>query len=209
MLRPPLPTTNTFIATHPRSFAARSLLVPTLVTSYRPDPSSRQANRQPAEDCNLPPNDCNCAADTGKREAALRKPLDETVAVCFNTHRSVRFSRGRCFERWPENVSRRLSGREFAILKLLWSSGPLTVREVREHLANKDKVREDIEDDLPYTTVLSLLQLMERKGYVDHSAEGKTYRYRALLERSKTTRLLIRDFVAGFSTVRPTPLSWA
>ena len=91
-----------------------------------------------------------------------------------------------------------LSGREFSILKLLWSSGPLTVREVRERLADKDEDKKILEDDLPYTTVLSLLQLMEKKGYVDHSAEGKTYRYRALLERSKTTRLLIRDFVGRF-----------
>ena len=67
-----------------------------------------------------------------------------------------------------------LSGREYTILKVLWDQGPLTVRKVRELLAGAG-AREEI----PYTTVLSLLQLMERKGYVVHEADGKTYRYRA------------------------------
>jgi predicted transcriptional regulator len=84
-----------------------------------------------------------------------------------------------------------LSGREYAILKVLWEHGPSTVREVRERLGEG-------EDDTPYTTVLSLLQLMEKKRYVGHEADGKTYRYVAKVARSKTTRLVIRDFVSRF-----------
>ena len=57
-----------------------------------------------------------------------------------------------------------LSGREYAILKLLWERGPMTVREVRDELAGGAGERDE---EIPYTTVLSLLQLMEKKGYVD------------------------------------------
>ncbi len=88
-----------------------------------------------------------------------------------------------------------LSGREYAILKLLWERGPLTVRELREELAAGRSER-DLE--IPYTTVLSLLQLMRKKGYVVHEAEGKTYRYKAKVPRVKTTRRLIGDFVSRF-----------
>src|SRR5262249_53696810 len=88
-----------------------------------------------------------------------------------------------------------LSGREYAILKLLWERGPLTVREVRDELASG---RDDREEEIPYRTVLSLLQLMEKKGYVIHEAEGKTYQYKANVAREKTTRLVIRDFVGRF-----------
>ena len=84
-----------------------------------------------------------------------------------------------------------LSRREYTILKVLWDQGPLTVREVRELLAGAG-AREEI----PYTTVLSLLQLMERKGYVVHEADGKTYRYRAKVSRGPTTRRVIRIFSA-------------
>ena len=86
-----------------------------------------------------------------------------------------------------------LSGREYAILKLLWQQGPLTVREVRQRLADDER-----DEDIPYTTVLSLLQLMEKKGYVGHEADGKTYRYQASVPRAKTTGLVIRDFVSRF-----------
>jgi predicted transcriptional regulator len=86
-----------------------------------------------------------------------------------------------------------LSGREYAILKLLWDKGPLTVRELRERLAEGEN-----DKDVPYTTVLSLLQLMEKKGYVDHEAEGKTYRYLAKVGKNGTTRQVIGDFVRRF-----------
>jgi predicted transcriptional regulator len=91
-----------------------------------------------------------------------------------------------------------ISGREFAILKLLWEQGPLTVREIRAQLAN--------EDDVPYTTVLSLVQLMERKGYLKHQVQGKTYRYSPRVQRQKMTRQLLRDFIGRFFDGSPEAL---
>ena len=71
----------------------------------------------------------------------------------------------------------------------------MTVREVRDELAADQDTRDE---EIPYTTVLSLLQLMEKKGYVVHESEGKTYRYKAKVARDKTTRLVIGDFVSRF-----------
>lgn len=86
-----------------------------------------------------------------------------------------------------------LSGREYTILKVLWEQGPSTVREVRKRVAQNDP-----REEIPYTTVLSLLQLMEKKGYVTHEAHGKTYRYRAAVNQGPTTRRIIRDFLGRF-----------
>ena len=69
----------------------------------------------------------------------------------------------------------------------------LTVREVRALL-----VAGQPREEVPYTTVLSLLQLMEKKGYVTHEAHGKTYRYRAKVSREPTTRRIVRDFLGRF-----------
>lgn len=91
-----------------------------------------------------------------------------------------------------------ISGREFAILKLLWDHGPLTVREIRTHLAD--------DEEIPYTTVLSLVQLMERKGYLKHQAQGKTYRYSPRVQRQKMTRQLLRDFIGRFFDGSPEAL---
>lgn len=59
------------------------------------------------------------------------------------------------------------AARELAVMSSLWKRGSATVAEVRE----------DLEEALAYTSVLSALQALEEKGYVRHESEGRTYRY--------------------------------
>jgi predicted transcriptional regulator len=54
-------------------------------------------------------------------------------------------------------------------MSILWRRGSATVAEVREEL----------EDELAYTSVLSALQTLRAKGYVRHEQEGRAYRYYA------------------------------
>jgi BlaI family transcriptional regulator, penicillinase repressor len=61
--------------------------------------------------------------------------------------------------------------RELDVMSILWRGGSGTVTEVREVLA----------EDLAYTSVLSVLQTLEEKGYVRHEAEGRAYRYYPLV----------------------------
>ena len=62
--------------------------------------------------------------------------------------------------------------RELDVMSVLWRKGSATVSEVREAL----------EEDLAYTTVLSALQVLEEKGFVEHEPEGRAYRYSPLVE---------------------------
>jgi BlaI family transcriptional regulator, penicillinase repressor len=57
--------------------------------------------------------------------------------------------------------------RELDVMSILWRLGSGTVTEVRDAL----------EDELAYTSVLSALQTLEAKGYVRHESEGRAYRY--------------------------------
>ncbi len=63
--------------------------------------------------------------------------------------------------------------RELDIMGVLWDRGPATVAEVRDAL----------EDELAYTTVLTVLRVLEEKGYVGHEEEGRAHRYHPLVER--------------------------
>jgi predicted transcriptional regulator len=83
-----------------------------------------------------------------------------------------------------------MTDRQFAALEVLWERGPLTVRELMEHLPRGQQQ--------PYTTVLGLLQNMERAGLVRHVEEGSSYRYVPALTRQQATGTLLRDFVARF-----------
>src|SRR5262245_42682911 len=57
--------------------------------------------------------------------------------------------------------------RELAVMSVLWKLGSASVTDVRDAL----------EEDLAYTSVLSALQTLEEKGYVRHEADGRAYRY--------------------------------
>lgn len=66
-----------------------------------------------------------------------------------------------------------LSGRELDVMNVLWERGSATVSEVLE----------DLRDELAYTTVLTILRRLEKKGHVRHEADGKAHRYVSLVPR--------------------------
>lgn len=62
--------------------------------------------------------------------------------------------------------------------------------------ANVTAVRDALDEDLAYTSVLSALQTLEDKGYVRHESEGRAYRYYPIIaaERAGVSALSrIRD----------------
>jgi predicted transcriptional regulator len=82
--------------------------------------------------------------------------------------------------------------RELDVMTVLWQRGPATVAEVREQLA----------DDLAYTTVLTVLRTLEDKGHVGHREAGKAHRYFAKVEAQaarKTALATLVDRVFGGS----------
>lgn len=83
-----------------------------------------------------------------------------------------------------------MTDRQFAVLQVLWQQGPLTVRQLLEHLPGGERQ--------PYTTVLGMLQTMEKAGLVHHEEEGLTYRYTATVSRQAALGTLLRDFTARF-----------
>jgi predicted transcriptional regulator len=83
--------------------------------------------------------------------------------------------------------------RELQALKVLWERGQATVREIADAMNAAAKRQGD--DELAYTTVLSLLQVMEQKGLVDHRREGKAYVYVPLVEQQSTFRQLAGGFL--------------
>ncbi len=83
--------------------------------------------------------------------------------------------------------------RELEALKVLWERGRATVREIADAM-NAATAKEG-GPELAYTTVLSLLQVMEQKGLVTHRRDGKAYVYSALVERTSTFRELASGFL--------------
>ena len=63
-----------------------------------------------------------------------------------------------------------LSGLEELVMGAVWSAGSATAEDVRVSLADRHPMKD--------STVRTVLRRLEDKGYLRHSVEGRTYRYR-------------------------------
>ena len=85
--------------------------------------------------------------------------------------------------------------RELAVMSVLWRLGSASVSEVRDAL----------DEDLAYTSVLSALQTLEDKGFVRHEAEGRAYRYFPSVEAERaggSALARVRDAIFAGSVER-------
>jgi predicted transcriptional regulator len=74
-----------------------------------------------------------------------------------------------------------------AIMETVWELGEATVAQVRQRLAPRK--------ELAYTTVLSVMQKLEKAGWLRHRAEGKTYLYQPRKSRSEIGAMSLRRFM--------------
>jgi predicted transcriptional regulator len=81
---------------------------------------------------------------------------------------------------------------ELRLLQILWRIGGGTIEDI---------VNSSGESPPPnYKTVQTLLRIMERKGQVDHSQDGRAFVFRPLIGRSDLRRLSIREVVTKYFT---------
>lgn len=73
---------------------------------------------------------------------------------------------------------------ELQIMKVLWENGPSTVQMVQQSLSG---------ERLAYTTVQTMLNILQRKGKVKRKLLGRAYEYRPVLSRDKALREATRD----------------
>jgi predicted transcriptional regulator len=76
---------------------------------------------------------------------------------------------------------------ELAILRVLWDTGPRSVREIQTVL-NQSK-------PTGYTTVLKMLQIMTEKKLVERDETVRPQIYRPQYSQERTQRQLLRDFI--------------
>jgi predicted transcriptional regulator len=74
-----------------------------------------------------------------------------------------------------------------SVIEAVWGLGEATVQQVRDRL--------DREPPLAYTTVLSVLQKLEKAGWLTHRAAGRSYVYRTTRSREEAGSLSLRSFM--------------
>ena len=74
---------------------------------------------------------------------------------------------------------------ELQIMQVIWRDGASTVAQVQESL----------DQQLAYTTVQTMLNILERKGKLKRKLRGRAYVYSATVTEAKASRHAVRDLV--------------
>jgi predicted transcriptional regulator len=78
-----------------------------------------------------------------------------------------------------------LTEHELAIMQIVWERPAVTVRDVYEELLKRRKIA--------YTTVMTMMGILETKGYLKRNQDAKAYVYRPT--KSKVLGSMVSDFV--------------
>lgn len=80
-----------------------------------------------------------------------------------------------------------LTDGELRLMHVLWDKGAATVGEVVD----------SIHDEKPpaYNTVLTMLRILEQKGYATHAKDGRAFIYRPRIDRDEARRSAVRHLL--------------
>lgn len=84
-----------------------------------------------------------------------------------------------------------LTPQELAIMKVVWRLGTATVREVH------DVLRREHRDDLAYTTVLTMMRILEQKGVLakEPAPDSRAHRFKPVRTQRQVMQVMVREFV--------------
>lgn len=84
------------------------------------------------------------------------------------------------------------------VMDEVWRLGQATVADVHERLAQRRKIA--------YTTVLTTMRNLERRGMLEHEQHGKAFLYRPTMPREQYAAGTVTNFVARVFGGRPEKL---
>lgn len=88
----------------------------------------------------------------------------------------------------PPRQSATLTEAELRIMDVLWRKGSGTVQQVLDWLPSV----------LAYNSVLTTIRILEKKGYVEHTKDGRAFIYKPVIGRDEATRSEIRHLLGRF-----------
>ena len=90
----------------------------------------------------------------------------------------------------PPKTSATLTEAELRLMKILWERGESTVNDMVEALPRKEAIA--------YTSVLTTIRILERKGYVRHRKDGRAFLYTPLIAEEEAGSSALRQVLNRF-----------
>ncbi len=92
-----------------------------------------------------------------------------------------------------------LTEAEQRLMEIVWSAGPATVGQIVEAIPASERPA--------YNTVQTIMKILERKGYVEHRAEGRAFVYQAVVDRDAAARTALSHVMQRFFGGSPRALA--
>jgi predicted transcriptional regulator len=92
-----------------------------------------------------------------------------------------------------------LTEAEQRLMEIVWSAGPATVAQIVDGIPAAERPA--------YNTVQTIMKILERKGYVEHRAEGRAFVYQAVVDREAAARTALSQVVQRFFGGSPRALA--
>ena len=82
-----------------------------------------------------------------------------------------------------------LTKAEDQIMQILWKLQKAFIKDIVESMPNPKPA---------YNTVSTIVRILETKGFVDHTAYGKTHEYYPLITKEKYTKFYLNNLLKGY-----------
>lgn len=83
----------------------------------------------------------------------------------------------------------KLTKAEEEIMQMFWDKGPSLVSALIDEMP---------EPKPPHSSVSSIVRILEKKGFIDHKAYGKTYEYFPIIEKQEYTRFSLKKLISNY-----------
>lgn len=83
----------------------------------------------------------------------------------------------------------KLTKAEEEIMQIIWRLERCTVRDIREDIGDPK---------IPHSTVSSVARILEKKGFLDHKAYGRTYEYFPIIDKEDYSKEEIKGFLGKY-----------
>lgn len=90
-----------------------------------------------------------------------------------------------------------LTKAEEEIMQIIWDKEKCMVREIIDTIGD---------DDIPHSTVSSVVRILEKKGFVGHKAYGKTHEYFPLIKKEQYAKNGLKHWLGNYFNGSPKQL---
>ena len=90
-----------------------------------------------------------------------------------------------------------LTKAEEQVMHIIWQKEKCLVRDIIAELGDPE---------MPHSTISSVVRILEKKGFVDHKAYGKTYEYFPVIGKEAYTRNGLKDWIGNYFDGSPSQL---